>query len=62
MEQPKKLLEQERTHPDAQLIHRATMPWASQLFMVYYLPTPYDAFGAGRALMDAMDVVPKLMV
>ena len=22
---------------------------------VYYLPTPYDAFGAGRALMDAME-------
>ena len=21
---------------------------------VYYLPTPYDAFGAGRVLLDAM--------
>jgi hypothetical protein len=21
---------------------------------VYYLPTPYDAFGTGQALMDAM--------
>lgn len=21
---------------------------------VYYLPTPYDSFGAGRALMNAM--------
>jgi len=23
-------------------------------YKVYYLPTPYDMFGAGRALMDAM--------
>lgn len=22
---------------------------------VYYLPTPYDAFGTGQALMDAME-------
>lgn len=29
---------------------------------VYYLATPYDAFGAGQALMDAMKVVPKSMI
>jgi hypothetical protein len=23
-------------------------------YKVYYLPTPYDAFGAGKVLMDAM--------
>ncbi len=23
-------------------------------YKIYYLPTPYDMFGAGRALMDAM--------
>jgi hypothetical protein len=22
---------------------------------IYYLPTPYDSFGAGQALMDAME-------
>ena len=22
---------------------------------LYYLPTPYDTFGAGRALLDAME-------
>ncbi len=22
---------------------------------LYYLPTPYDAFGAGQALLDAME-------
>jgi hypothetical protein len=29
---------------------------------IYYLATPYDSFGAGQALMDAMKVVPKSMV
>ncbi len=29
---------------------------------VYYLATPYNAFGAGQALMDAMKIVPKSMV
>ncbi len=23
-------------------------------YKIYYLPTPYNAFGAGKALMDAM--------
>ncbi len=23
-------------------------------YKIYYLPTPYNTFGAGRALMDAM--------
>jgi len=23
-------------------------------YKIYFLPTPYDMFGAGRALMDAM--------
>lgn len=26
---------------------------------VYYLPTPYQSFGAGRALMTAMEQVPE---
>ena len=26
---------------------------------VYYLPTPYDALGAGKALMDAMTNLPS---
>lgn len=24
-------------------------------YKIYYLPTPYDMFGSGRALMDAME-------
>lgn len=26
---------------------------------IYYLPTPYGSFGAGRALMTAMEQEPK---
>ena len=26
---------------------------------IYYLPTPYNSFGAGRALMTAMEREPK---
>ena len=28
----------------------------------YYVATPYDTFGAGQALMDAMKAVPKSMI
>ncbi|HKZ79517.1 MAG TPA: hypothetical protein VJ793_24775 [Anaerolineae bacterium] len=28
-------------------------------YKIYYLPTPFNAFGAGKALMDAMEMADR---
>ncbi|MBI4721110.1 MAG: hypothetical protein HY770_07830 [Chitinivibrionia bacterium] len=38
----------------AQELDTEPAPFPFEPYKVYYLPTPYNTFGAGRALMDAM--------